>query len=106
MKTEIGQKKRRTSQHSLSRENTIYYIDKLLTMQIADHRKFAISLILAPDLVNIQNLSDADSFSKIRQWVLRCNELKKVKPSTKCLDDLTKRAIERARKTGMKSLKI
>jgi hypothetical protein len=107
LKAEIRQEKRITSQHSFSNDiNTISYIEKLLNIQINDHRKFAISLILAPYFVNIQNLSDANSFDKIMQWILRCNELEKVKPSMECLYDLIKRSIERARKTGIKPLRF
>jgi hypothetical protein len=45
----------------------IAYVEILLSIQIPDHCKFAISLILAPYFVNIQNLSGAESFGKIKQ---------------------------------------
>jgi hypothetical protein len=107
LKAEIEQERRRTNQFGSSNDiNTIYYIEKLLKTQIVDHRKFAISLILAPYFVNIQNLSDADSFSKIKQWVFRCNELMKVEPSIEYFDELIKESIERARNTGIKPLKF
>jgi hypothetical protein len=86
--------------------NQIQYIEKLLKMQLADYRKFAVSLILAPYFVNIQNLSDTDSFSKMKQWIRRCNELKKVEPSIEYLDDLAKKSIERARYKGIKPLRF
>lgn len=45
--------------------NIISYTEKILNMQIADHRKFAISLLPAPYFVNRQHLSDSDSFVPI-----------------------------------------
>jgi Primase X len=86
--------------------STTPYVEKLLRMQIQDHRKFAISLILAPYFVNIQHQSDIDCFSKIKQWVLKCNEINKLKPATVHFDDLIKKSIERARNTRIKPLKF
>jgi hypothetical protein len=37
-------------------------------MQLSDHRKFAIRLILAPYFVNIQKLTDTECFSRIKEW--------------------------------------
>jgi hypothetical protein len=56
-------------------------------MPIADHRKFAISLILAPYFVNIKQLSDLESFDRIKRWVLNCNKVKKLEPSLEYFDN-------------------
>jgi hypothetical protein len=107
LKAESNQKKIVTRRNDVcSSSNTTPYIERLLGMRIKDHRKFAISLIFAPYFVNIQNLSDVDSFRKIKQWVLKCNEVKKVEPSIEYFDDLTKRSIERAKEKGIKPLKF
>ena len=88
MKSEINQKKMGRNYHnSIGDTNTIWYVEKLLSIQIQDHRKFAISLLLAPYSINIQNLSDSDSFSKIKRWVLKCNEVRKLEPTAKYFDD-------------------
>lgn len=80
LKTEIKEKKckkdMRYSPNSCSVTNTIPYVERLFDMPIVDYRKNAISLILAPYFINIQHLSDADSFGKIKKWALRCNDLK------------------------------
>ncbi|HEX6028565.1 MAG TPA: hypothetical protein VFY64_05945 [Nitrososphaeraceae archaeon] len=57
LKAEINQKKSRRNyvNNSLHIPNTTSYVEKLLSMQIADHRKFAVSLILAPYFVNIHH---------------------------------------------------
>ncbi len=74
-------------------------------MPIADYCKNAISLILAPYFVNIQCLSDAEAFGKIKEWILKCNEVKNLEPSIDYFDDLIRKAIERARNTGIRPLK-
>ena len=75
-------------------------------MSLKDYRKSAISLILAPYFVNVQHLSDADSFDRIREWTLRCNEVKKLEPSAGYFDELINKSIKRVRDTGIKPLKF
>ncbi|MFL6409797.1 MAG: hypothetical protein ACJ71K_00955 [Nitrososphaeraceae archaeon] len=65
-----------------------------------------IRLILVPYFVNIQKLTDANSFGRIKEWVLKCNTVKKLEPSVNYLDDLINRAIKRAKETGIKPLKF
>jgi hypothetical protein len=75
-------------------------------MSLKDYRKGSISLILAPYFVNVQQLSDADSFSRIKEWVLRCNEVKELEPSVSNFDELINKAIKRVRDAGIKPLKF
>ncbi|MGA7899110.1 MAG: DNA primase noncatalytic subunit PriX, partial [Nitrososphaeraceae archaeon] len=86
--------------------NRIQYIERLLEMPLIDYRKNAISLILVPYFVNIQKQSDADSFDRIREWVLKCNEVKELEPSVAHFDELINKSIKRARDTGIKPLKF
>jgi hypothetical protein len=109
LKAEINQNKTRRRNgitNPLNTTNTIPYVEKLLGTQIADHRKFVISLILAPYFINIQHLSYADSVVKIKQWTLKCNEIRKLEPSIEYFDDLIKGTIERAKNTHIKPLKF
>jgi Primase X len=110
MKAEINQEKKRNKWHNESNQfpanNRIQYIELLLEMPLIDCRKSAISLILALYFVNIQGLSDADSFNRIREWVLRCNEVKELEPSVGYFDELINKAIKRVRDTGIKPLKF
>ena len=55
---------------------TILYIEKLLEIRLTDYRKYSINLILAPYFVNILKLSDEESSSRIKEWVLKCNNVK------------------------------
>jgi Primase X len=75
-------------------------------MSIPDYRKFAISLILAPYLVNIQHLSNTEAFGKIKEWVLKCGKVRRLEPSEYYFDYLIGKAIERARISGIKPLKF
>jgi hypothetical protein len=58
LKAEINQKQiiitKRNDSDSYNTNNIIPYVEKL--QSIPDHRKFAISLMLTPYFVNIQNL--------------------------------------------------
>jgi Primase X len=84
----------------------ISYVEKLLDTGIEDYRKNAISLILAPYFVNILKLSDEESFNKIKDWVLKCNDVKSLNPSIRDFDNIIKNSINRARITGVKPLKF
>jgi Primase X len=86
--------------------NTLPYAESLLHMSIPDYRKFAISLILAPYFVNIQHLSDTEAFFRIKEWLLKCSKVRNLEPSVAFFDDYTRKAIERARSSGIKSLKF
>ena len=49
----------------------------MLQIPIEDYRKNAISLILAPYLINIKNLSYQDAFKIIKEWLVdRCSKLR------------------------------
>lgn len=85
---------------------TITYIEKLLELTLDDFRKNSISLILAPYFVNVLNLSDEESFAKIKQWSLKCNNVKPLEPSIRDFDILIITAIKRAKETGIKPLKF
>jgi Primase X len=84
----------------------ITYVEKLLKIGISDYRKNAIGLILAPYFVNILKLSDDESFIRIKDWALKCNNINALKPSIKDFDIIIKNAIKRAKVTGIKPLKF
>jgi hypothetical protein len=56
--------------------------------------------------VNVQKLTDCESFSRIKGWVLNCNTVKKLEPSINYFDDLVNKAIRRAKETGIKPLRF
>jgi hypothetical protein len=85
---------------------TIFYIEKLLEINLTDYRKYAINLVLAPYFVNIFNLTDEESFIRIKQWALKCNVIRPLEPSIKDFDTVIKNAIRRAKITGIKPLKF
>jgi Primase X len=53
----------------------ISWIEKLLQISIADHRKYVIWRILIPYLFNIKNLSDTDVIDIVRNWLNKCDEM-------------------------------
>ena len=86
--------------------NSVPYIERLLDMGISDYRKNVISLILAPYFVNIQHLSNTEAFGKIKEWVLKCDKVRRLEPSEYYFDYLIGNAIERAKTSGIKPLKF
>jgi hypothetical protein len=56
----------------------IRWIENLLKTPIADFRKLAIWRILVPYLLNIRGLSPDDTMSIIREWLDRCNQLRRL----------------------------
>jgi hypothetical protein len=56
--------------------NSIQWIDKLLQTPIEDYRKNAVSLILAPYLINIRKVPVTGSFSTIEGWLNKCASLR------------------------------
>ena len=62
--------------------NSSYYewIEQLLLLQIPieDFRKLVVDLVLAPYLINIKKLSYSDSYQIIKDWLDKCNDLKRL----------------------------
>src|ERR1044072_2747275 len=51
------------------------WIENLIQTPIPDFRKLVISLVLAPYLINVKNLSFEESYTIIKKWLDKCNEL-------------------------------
>jgi hypothetical protein len=49
-----------------------------LQTPIGDYRKNAVSLILAPYIINIKKLSSDDAFNIIKEWLDKCNEIRRL----------------------------
>ena len=56
----------------------IRWIEILLQTPIADYRKNTLSLILAPYLINVKKLSYDDAFNIIKDWLNRCDSIKRL----------------------------
>jgi Primase X len=78
------QLQRRLIKHHYQKDNniwgnsSIHWIEKLLETPIADYRKNAISLILAPYLVNIKKISYSDTHDIIKEWLNKCDQVKQL----------------------------
>ena len=74
---EIARLKRKRDYNSITaKPGEIKWIEDLLQTPIDDHRKNAVALILAPYLVNIKKLSYANAFSRINEWLYKCNSVR------------------------------
>jgi len=59
-----------------TKTDTIQWIEKLLQIPIADHRKYAVWRILIPYLFNVKKLSEDETVSIVQTWLNRCNGLR------------------------------
>jgi Primase X len=61
-----------------SNPTTLVWIEKLLQTPIEDYRKNAISLILAPYLINIRGLPYQNASNIIEEWLNKCDAIRKL----------------------------
>ena len=63
---------------SKNHNNAMPWIEKLLQTPIENYRKTVVWRILAPYLINVRKLSYKEGFSIIKEWLDKCNNLKKL----------------------------
>ena len=83
--------------------NTISWIEKLLQTQIDDYRKNAVSLILAPYLINVKKLSYDSALNIINSWLSKCEKLRKLDQN---FDYMVRYALKNCVKNGYRPLKF
>ena len=66
---------------TVGQANSVLWIETLLQTPIEDYRKNAIALILAPYLINTKKVSYDDAFQIIKNWLDKCNELRRLDPN-------------------------
>jgi hypothetical protein len=87
------------SQNNNNNNNsTIYWIEKLLQTPIYDNRKLAVSLVLAPYVINIRQLEHNAALEVIMDWLQKCNDLRRL--DSRDFNYRIKKALENAAKTG------
>jgi hypothetical protein len=69
---------KRLEYQPVKNNRTIFWIEKLLKIPIADFRKNSVNLILAPYLVNIKKLSYQQSLDILSDWLKKCNSFNKL----------------------------
>jgi Primase X len=92
-----------TESHYIFLGNTIAWIEKLLQTPIDDYRKNAVSLILAPYLINIKKVSYDAALSIINSWLGKCAEKRQLDQN---FDYTVRYALKYSAKNGIRPLKI
>jgi hypothetical protein len=71
---------KRQHNNSNNHNYTHYYewIEKLLQTPIEDFRKLVLWRILCPYLINVKRLSNDESFQILREWLDKCNSIRKL----------------------------
>jgi Primase X len=87
----------------LDRGNTIAWIEKLIETPIDDYRKNAVSLVLAPYLVNIKKVSYDHALDTINSWLSKCGKLKQLDQN---FNYMVRYALKNSVKNGQMPLKL
>jgi hypothetical protein len=100
--TEFQRQKELKNNNSIH-SGKILWIEKLLQTPIDDYRKNAVSLIIAPYLINIKKLSYDDSLNIINSWLRKCVELKRLDQN---FNYMVRYALKYSAKNGQRPLKL
>jgi non-catalytic primase subunit PriX-like protein len=92
-----------TESHYTPRSNTTAWIEKLLQTPIDDYRKNAVSLILAPYLINIKKASYDTALNIISSWLTKCGKLRQLDQN---FDYTVRSALKYSAKNGNRPLKF
>ena len=87
----------------IQNNDSIRWMEKLLQTPIDDYRKNAISLILAPYLINIKKLSYDDALNAITSWLDKCKQLRRLDSN---LGAITKYMLKESIRNGRRPLKF
>ncbi|MFL6371279.1 MAG: DNA primase noncatalytic subunit PriX, partial [Nitrososphaeraceae archaeon] len=85
------------------RGNTITWIEKLLETPIDDYRKNAISLILAPYLINVRKVSYDVALNIINSWLSKCGKLRQLDQN---FEYMTRYVLKYSAKNGQRPLRL
>jgi hypothetical protein len=100
---EFNIRKTQTGSHYVFLGNTIPWIEKLMKTPITDYRKTAVSLILAPYLINIKKVSYEDALNIINSWLTKCAKLRQLDQN---FDYTVRYALKYSAKNGHRPLKL
>ena len=96
-------RKNQTESHHTFRGSTIPWIEKLLQTPIDDYRKNAVSLILAPYLINIKKVSYDGASNIINSWLIKCGKVRQLDQN---FDYTVRYALKYSAKNGHRPLKL
>src|SRR4051812_25743386 len=83
--------------------SNIAWLEKLLQTPIDDYRKNAVSLILAPYLINIKKVSYEDALNIINRWLSKCAKSRQLDQN---FDYTVRYALKNSVKNGYRPLKF
>jgi hypothetical protein len=95
--------KNKSETHHTFRGNTVAWIEKLVETPIDDYRKNAVSLILAPYLINIKRVSYDEALNIINSWLIECEKLRQLDQN---FDYTVRYALKYSAKNGNRPLKL
>ena len=80
--------------------------DKLLNTPISDYRKITVDLVLVPFFIVIKKLTVNQTFDIIKEYILKCHELRPLKPSINDFEKRIKMSIDRSIENKIPPIKI
>lgn len=63
---------------SITKDNKIDWIENLIHIPIKDYRKYSVSLILSPYLINVKKTLYYESYHILTAWLSKCDSLRKL----------------------------
>jgi Primase X len=87
--------------------NSVGWIERLLNTGLNDHRKYAITFILAPYLINIKNQGYGESFNNIQNWLYsKCEPLRQLDSTQRDFDRRIKDSLDSCMRKGWKPISL
>jgi hypothetical protein len=90
---------------TLTGQEGIAWIDRLLQTPIPDWRKTAVALVLAPYLLTIRRMSYEQAFNTIMQWAASCAQLSSLRPNERGFIERVHTSLERAQSKQSRPLR-
>jgi hypothetical protein len=93
-------KKKAKKYNSAITSISINWIERLLHTPITDHRKFVSYWILSRYLINVKHMNADQAYAIMKDWAMRCNEIRPLSPSVREFDNKIRNDIKEAIKSG------
>jgi len=80
--------------------------DQLIKKPISDYRKRTIDLVLVPYFINIKRINKNQTFCLVKEYIMKCNEIRPLNPSIDYFDNKINSAIQRSFENQILPIKI
>jgi Primase X len=98
---------RENKSSGIPNDHSIEWIERLLQTPIEDCRQNdAVSLIIAPYLINVKHLDADEAYDIIMEWLDKCEQLRPLSLSRHEVDRRVEQAIYNSQRSGIRNMRI